>query len=74
MDATILQCTKLQQKTKKKTVKPNNQRTLKIININWQSLKNKPELLQNLSDSTEPDIIIGTESWLTKEVSDYNIS
>ena len=65
--------TKLQQKTQEKTVKPKHRRTLKIININSQSHKNKPELLQNLEDSTKPDISIGTSSWLTKKVNDCEV-
>ena len=40
-------------------------RFLRIINVNCQSLRNKPEQLQNLADSFKPDVIIGTESWLT---------
>ena len=41
---------------------------LPTINVNCQCLRNKPQLLQNLADSSKSDIIIGTESWLTKEV------
>ena len=59
-------------KPRKKPVKPKHRRTLTIINVNCQSLKNKPEFLQNLADSTKPDII-GTESWLTKEVNDCEV-
>ena len=53
--------------------KPKHRRTLKIINLNCQSLRNKPELLQNLADSVKPDIIIGTESWLTRDIKDSEV-
>ena len=38
---------------------------LKIININFQSAKNKKEEIGNLIDSSAPDIILGTETWLS---------
>ena len=51
-----------------KKIVPKHKRTLKILNLNCQSIRNKPELLQNLVESTNPDIIIGTESWLNSSV------
>ena len=44
--------------------RPKKKRTLQVITVNCQSLKNKPELLQNLADSMKPNTSIGTESWL----------
>ena len=35
--------------------------TLHILNINFQSIRNKKALLHNLVETTETDIIIGTE-------------
>ena len=49
------------------TFRPKKKRTVRVIVVNCQSLKNKPELLQNMADSMKPDIIIGTESWLIPE-------
>ncbi|KAK3097903.1 hypothetical protein FSP39_014294 [Pinctada imbricata] len=40
----------------------------KIININFQSIKNKREELNNLISSEEPNIIIGTETWLNSSI------
>ncbi len=60
-------------KTPREKIKPKHRRTLKIVNLNCQSLKNKPELLQNLVDSVKPDVIIGTESWLTKDIKDSEV-
>ena len=40
------------------------QTPLKILNVNCQSLKKKQERMENLIDSTKPDIIIATETWL----------
>lgn len=45
-----------------KIVKP-----LRIININFHSIGNKAAEIQNLLDSVKPDIIIGTETWLTHD-------
>ena len=36
---------------------------LRILNINWQSIKKKQDRMENPIDSTNPDII-GTETWL----------
>ena len=45
-------------------------RPLKIISLNFQSIKNKnkPEL-DLLLDTTKPDIIIGAETWLDPSIS-----
>ena len=48
-------------------------RTVRVIVVNCQSLKNKPELLQNLADSMKPDVIIGTESWLIPDYKENGI-
>ena len=39
-------------------------RTLKVLVINFQSIGNKTTSLHHLIDSTQPDIIIGNETWL----------
>ena len=56
---------------KKKTFK--NPNRLKIININFQSVVNKVPELQCLIDTEKPDVVIGTESWLTPEISSGGI-
>ena len=43
-------------------------RPLKIISLNFQSIKKKTEL-DLLLDTTKPDIIIGTETWLYPSIS-----
>ncbi len=40
---------------------------LRLINVNFQSIKNKKPQLLNLINSMKPDIIVGTETWLTPE-------
>jgi len=55
--------------TKSKTKNIN--RPLKIISLNFQSIKNKKPELDLLIESTKPDIIIGTETWLDPSVSSY---
>ena len=49
---------------------PKTKNPLRIINLNCQSLKNKKAEFLSLIDSTKPDIIIGTESWLSNSISD----
>ena len=45
-----------------------NHRPLRIINVNCQSLCNKKERFINDVDSTKPDIIIATETWLNPNI------
>ena len=47
-------------KTNKKKKKPSTKKHLRILNINFQSLKKKGKLLEAIIETTEPDIIIGT--------------
>ena len=42
---------------------------LKIVNINFQSIKNKKPELDILLDTTKPDVIIGTETLLDPTIS-----
>ncbi|KAL8606792.1 hypothetical protein ACOMHN_049621 [Nucella lapillus] len=42
-------------------------KNLRILNINFQSARKKGKHLEALIDSTDPDIIIGTETWLDDE-------
>ncbi|KAK3085493.1 hypothetical protein FSP39_004174 [Pinctada imbricata] len=60
---------------KHKPVKPqnhSNQRRsdipLRIIVMNCQSIKNKRPELDNLVESIKPDVVIGNESWLHKDI------
>ncbi|MCG8035186.1 MAG: hypothetical protein JAZ03_23820, partial [Candidatus Thiodiazotropha taylori] len=46
---------------------------LKILNINFQSIVNKVSDFHCLVDTERPDIIIGTESWLSAEIKDNEI-
>ncbi len=50
--------------------KGNHNSTLRILNVNFQSAKNKPAEINNLIDSTKPDIIFGTETWLDASIKD----
>ncbi len=52
---------KNQAKPKPKPVKVT---SLRAIVVNFQSIKNKAPEVQVLVDNTDPDIIIGTETWL----------
>ena len=46
---------------------------LRVLNLNCRSIKNKKEQFLNVVDSASPDLIFGTESWLTPEVNDNEI-
>ena len=41
---------------------------LRIININFQIIKNKVADLHTIIDLANPDVIIGTETWLTPDM------
>ena len=49
----------------KRKPKPNN---LKIAIINCQSVRNTVPELETLLETSQPDVVIGTESWLTDDV------
>ena len=57
---------------KKKTFSKNSNK-LKVININFRSVVNKVPELQCLIDTENPDVVIGTESWLSPEISSGEI-
>lgn len=44
---------------------------IKVLNINFQSIKNKKPELDEILSSVTPDIILGTETWLNTETSSY---
>ena len=46
---------------------------LKIINVNFQSIKNKTAELGNFISTYDPDILIGTETWLNHTITDNEI-
>ena len=43
---------------------------LTILNVNCQSVKSKVPQFLNIIESTEPGIILGTESWLSLDIHD----
>ena len=52
-------------RTQRSQIPRNN--NIKLIVINFQSIKNKALEVSNLIDSTDPDIIMGTETWLNED-------
>lgn len=46
---------------------------LVVLNVNCRSIKNKIPEFANMIASTKADIIIGTESWLSPDVSDSEV-
>ena len=48
--------------------KPKTKKHLRILNMNFQSLKRKDKLLEAIIETTEPDILIGTETWLDANI------
>ena len=49
------------------------QQPLRILNVNFQSIKTKQHLLENMIRSTYPDIIFGTETWIDNSIKDSQI-
>ena len=47
--------------------------SLRILNINFQSLRKKGKLLECIILDSDPDIIIGTETWLEDSISSSEI-
>ena len=47
--------------------------SIKILNINCQSVVNKKDQLHSVIDIENPDIVIGTESWLSPSIYDGEI-
>jgi len=46
---------------------------LRILNINCQSIKKKQDRIENIIDSTKPDIIMATETWLDPTITDNQV-
>ena len=47
--------------------------TLKIMNINFQSIVNKNPDFHCIIETEKPDVVVGTESWLSPEISSSEI-
>ena len=52
---------------------PQKNKEISLVVINFQSIKNKIEELGVLLDSINPDIVLGTETWLNKNIRDSEI-
>jgi hypothetical protein len=50
-----------------------NANNMRVLNINFQSIKSKVHELSLLLDSAKPDIIIGCETWLKPEIHNSEI-
>lgn len=46
---------------------------LRILNINFQSLRKKGKLLESIILDCDPDVILGTETWLDSQVASSEI-
>ncbi|CAG2222754.1 unnamed protein product [Mytilus edulis] len=46
---------------------------IKMLTVNFQSIKSKQGLVKNLVESTKPDIVLGTETWIDPSITDSQI-
>ena len=53
--------------------KHTNQNSFKVLNINFQSVKNKIPQFHHILDSVKPDIVAGTETWLSNDILDNEV-
>lgn len=53
--------------------KRNKSQPLKILIVNFQSIKSKQGQVKNLIESTKPDIILGTETWIEGSITNNQI-
>jgi hypothetical protein len=56
-----------------KLIVPDIKKHLRILNMNFQSLKKKGKLIEAIIESTEADMIIGTETWLDSNIKSSEI-
>ncbi|KAK3085883.1 hypothetical protein FSP39_009995 [Pinctada imbricata] len=75
LSSPIPTCKPSHQSTPKQTKKtPSKSKIpLRILNINFQSIKRKQHLVKNIIESTKPDIITGTETWLEPEIKNNEV-
>ena len=50
-----------------------NNRPLRVANVNFQSIVGKKAEVLNLLDSVKPDVVTGTETWLTSVIDSAEI-
>lgn len=65
---------KITNKRDERQPRPNKSRKqLRVLIVNFQSVKNKRNDLQIMLDSSQPDVILGTETWLSDKINTSEI-
>jgi hypothetical protein len=62
---------KKQGKNKKDSHTSKKSEPLRVLTINFQSIKNKKPEVELIIESCKPSIIFGTETWLSNDISPY---
>lgn len=52
---------------------PQKRKQLRLLVINFQSLRKKGKLLESIIESSEPDVLLGTETWLDDSIKSSEI-
>ncbi len=72
-ETTVRDETAARDETAVRNVKGSGEGILRLLQVNCRSIRSKIVEFETLIDTHRPDVIIGTESWLTEEINNAEI-